>query len=350
MNKTIKERQKESETVVNKPLVSFCLFAYNQESYIREAVEGAFAQTYSPLEIILSDDCSADRTFEIMKEMAAGYKGPHTVILNRNEKNLGIGDHINKVVSLASGLWLVMAAGDDISYPERVSTCMRHIVHIPRAVAIVSRLDIIDPVPDCSLDKYYDYGYPSVTILEMSVQKYPTIQVWGCVAVWHRQLFAKPLPLGLVCEDLFLGLRSFCSGQMVFIPERLVKYRLSAGLSGEIGRRLRDATQSYADYLIWERQEKITVQRALFALEHIYKEFYHLRYSNKPLFIFFAKRVHFLRYKVNGGGGHFLLCCINAIGWRDVHLMRDLFRAFVAKSIGGRGRFYLKRMRTKEAR
>ena len=45
----------------DRPLVTFALFAYNQEQYIREAVEGAFSQTYEPLEIILSDDCSSDR-------------------------------------------------------------------------------------------------------------------------------------------------------------------------------------------------------------------------------------------------------------------------------------------------
>ena len=36
--------------------VAFALFAYNQEQYVREAIEGAFSQTYQPLEIILSDE------------------------------------------------------------------------------------------------------------------------------------------------------------------------------------------------------------------------------------------------------------------------------------------------------
>ena len=49
----------------HKPLLTFAVGAYNQERFIREAVESAFAQTYSPLEIVLSDDCSRDRTFEI---------------------------------------------------------------------------------------------------------------------------------------------------------------------------------------------------------------------------------------------------------------------------------------------
>ena len=65
----------------DRPLVTFALFAYNQEKYIREAVEGTFSQTYEPLEIILSDDCSSDRTFEIMEEMAATYDGPHATLL-----------------------------------------------------------------------------------------------------------------------------------------------------------------------------------------------------------------------------------------------------------------------------
>ncbi len=51
------------EATAARPLVTFALFAYNQEQYIREAVEGAFSQTYEPLEIILSDDCSSATRF-----------------------------------------------------------------------------------------------------------------------------------------------------------------------------------------------------------------------------------------------------------------------------------------------
>ena len=59
-----------------RPLVTFLQFSYNLEHFIREAVEGAFAQTYSPLQIILSDDCSTDKTFEITRAMAASTADP----------------------------------------------------------------------------------------------------------------------------------------------------------------------------------------------------------------------------------------------------------------------------------
>ena len=84
--------------MTDRPLITFALFAYNQEKFIEEAVLGVFYQTYSPLEIILSDDGSSDNTFEIMSRMASEYVGPHTIVLNRNQPNIGLIQHVNKVV------------------------------------------------------------------------------------------------------------------------------------------------------------------------------------------------------------------------------------------------------------
>src|SRR5690606_9493062 len=98
------------ESTHERPLVTFALFAYNQENYIREAIEGAFAQTYEPLEIILSDDCSTDQTFEIMQEVVLGYNGPHKVCVRRNEVNLGLAGHINSILAQAEGEFICWAA------------------------------------------------------------------------------------------------------------------------------------------------------------------------------------------------------------------------------------------------
>lgn len=125
MNTSVDERKFGNtnllEATADRPLVTFAVFAYNQEQFIREAVEGAFSQTYQPLEIILSDDCSPDRTHEVMREMASAYKGPHRVRLRRSEVNLGTALHVYAVSSLAQGSLLVVAAGDDISVPNRTS-------------------------------------------------------------------------------------------------------------------------------------------------------------------------------------------------------------------------------------
>lgn len=103
------------------PLVTIVLFSYNQEKFIQEAVESLMLQDYPLLEIILSDDCSSDSTFDIMNSLVIDYRGPHKIVLNRNKVNLGLAKHFSKLVKDARGEIVVVAAGDDISLPIRVS-------------------------------------------------------------------------------------------------------------------------------------------------------------------------------------------------------------------------------------
>jgi glycosyltransferase involved in cell wall biosynthesis len=103
---------------MSKPKVTYALLCYNQEKFVRDAVRSALAQDMTPLDVILSDDCSADGTFKILEEEAKAYRGPNSVRLNRNEVNLGI-EHNNKVVQLAEGDLIIVAHGDDIALPHR---------------------------------------------------------------------------------------------------------------------------------------------------------------------------------------------------------------------------------------
>jgi glycosyltransferase involved in cell wall biosynthesis len=211
-----------------KPLITFALFAYNQERFIREAVEGAFSQTYSPLEIILSDDCSPDRTFEIMEEMVANYSGPHTIVLNRNERNLGLIGHINLVMGMVKGELIVGAAGDDVSLPHRTTKIFQeYFKSKDDAYSIFSNATWIDsksrkmnllrknPVQDDSL-KIDNYA-----------KKYPPGFVNGATHAWHREVFAffGPLPNYIWAEDTTIPFRSAILGKILYIHDPLVLYR-----------------------------------------------------------------------------------------------------------------------------
>ena len=113
----------------NRPLVTMHIACYNQEWCIRETLEGAFSQTYSPLDIVISDDCSTDRTWQIVLEMVERYRredGRHNVILNRNPENSYRApvERKNKIRAYVQSLWhgelIVQADGDDVSLPNRV--------------------------------------------------------------------------------------------------------------------------------------------------------------------------------------------------------------------------------------
>jgi len=208
-----------------RPLVTFALFAYNQERYIAEAMAGAFAQDYSPLEIILSDDCSTDSTFEIMQRMAAGYQGPHKIVLNRNERNLGITAHVNRVFSLISGSLVVFAAGDDISFPSRTSD-------------IVKAWIIDNKETECIFSDYVkinDNGEDISSIsMKISYDKTPEerikhgVVIFGAVTAWNMRIIRNntPIPDILPSEDLELSLRAFLGGGFTYVPRTLVRYRI----------------------------------------------------------------------------------------------------------------------------
>ena len=211
-----------------RPLVTFALFAYNQEEYIREAVEGAFAQTYSPLEIILSDDCSSDRTYQIMQGMAEAYRGPHRVAVRRNEKNLGICGHVGRVFCGATGRLIVVAAGDDISLSERVETIAEYSKRNPAAFAFSSgwidmetREHRNKKVPQCLEDVLQWRGALN-----------------GATAAYLREIVEKfpPLDMGGMIEDGTFALRAFLlGGSIQVIDKALVEIRPNVGVTRREG-------------------------------------------------------------------------------------------------------------------
>lgn len=126
------------------PLVTFAMLAYNQEKFIRESVLGAINQEYENLEIIFSDDCSTDSTFEIIKSIVSGYSGKHKISINKNPVNIGLACHFNSIVSRSQGAIIVIAAGDDVSLPTRTRRTVE-IFNTDPSVSIVSFTDnVID--------------------------------------------------------------------------------------------------------------------------------------------------------------------------------------------------------------
>lgn len=214
-----------------KPLVTFGLIAYKQEEFIREAVAGAFAQTYSPLQIVLSDDGSPDKTFEIMQEMASQYQGPHQIVLNRNEPNLGIGGHINKVMSLAKGELVVIAAGDDYSLPHRTETLVNTWLGLNKKPdSLQSATAIMDVDSHIVAEKYAAPRWADFSA-EAIVQG--AVVILGATHAWRRSSFERfgPLQSGCNNEDAAIGFRSALVGGATYIDQVLVRYR-AGGVSG----------------------------------------------------------------------------------------------------------------------
>ena len=72
----------------NNIVINVCMISYNQEPYIREAIEGVLNQKCKfPVELIIGEDCSTDRTRQICEEYALNHP---EIRLLPSETNLGI--------------------------------------------------------------------------------------------------------------------------------------------------------------------------------------------------------------------------------------------------------------------
>ena len=208
------------------PLVSFIVIAYQQERYIREAVRSALAQTYEPLEIIISDDCSKDQTYQHMVEEVAAYSGPHKIHLNRNENNIGLVKNLERAASLCNGDFIVVQAGDDISVPERTYLLVAARNKSSLADAVYSDVYIINENGEIK-SKGWRNPIVSPTILGAAVLT-REFYALGCAAAYSRSLFNQFSPMNhdVYQEDVVLAFRALIGNGVRVVPEMLVGYRM----------------------------------------------------------------------------------------------------------------------------
>src|SRR5215471_2498957 len=69
-------------------LVSIIFLSYNQEKFLKEALQGLFSQTYPRLDIVIMDDASTDRSADIITRTLASVNRADIRFI-RNEQNMG---------------------------------------------------------------------------------------------------------------------------------------------------------------------------------------------------------------------------------------------------------------------
>lgn len=272
-------------------LASFCLFTYNQENYIEEALKGAFSQTYPNLEIIISDDASTDGTQDIIRRMVNDYRGPHKLVLNFNDENLGLTRHVNKILyEICSGEYIFLAAGDDKSLPSRVDKTVAFYSANPNVVATGSNLQEIN---DSSMEaNTQNYRLKEQAVYDLGYYLSPAYEhLYGCTRTFSRDLVKAFPPLHSSCptEDTPLLLRAFLLNKNVaFMDEVMVHYRIHGNnISAPANIIKMNVNHIFAQYerdVVFARKKNYISRREYLAIRKVLKVRKDLRLQReKPL-------------------------------------------------------------------
>ena len=123
------------------PLVSVLVPAYNEEQYIRAAMDSLLTQTHLELNIIVINDGSTDRTPDILEEMAKGESRLRIV----HQENQGIIGALNQALSLAEGDFIARMDANDISAKERIELQLEYLHRFPDVGLVSTWQAAVDP-------------------------------------------------------------------------------------------------------------------------------------------------------------------------------------------------------------
>lgn len=221
-----------------KPLVTIGLPTYKRLAYLQEAVASALAQTYSPIEVLISDDGPGTEIGPWARAMA---EKDSRVRYRKNERNLGLAGNWNAVVDAAKGEWLVLIGDDDRLLPQFVEKLVE--LSQPETSVVFGNHYIIDEhghrLAEASQRQTVDYFRDQIPVGRVTGAE---SWVWRnsvpmCCAIIRtadarRLRFKEDLNTPEI--ELFLRLAREGAG-FVFCPDYLMEYRTHSQSATTVG-------------------------------------------------------------------------------------------------------------------
>lgn len=114
---------------------------YNCASTLQESIESIIAQTYCDWELIMCDDGSTDKTYEIASEYCKSYKN---IKLIKNATNKGLNYTLNRCLEVAQGEYIARMDGDDISSQFRLEKEVAFLDNNPNISIVSTAMEYFD--------------------------------------------------------------------------------------------------------------------------------------------------------------------------------------------------------------
>lgn len=217
--------------------ISVAIATYNGEKYLEEQLDSILSQTLKPVEIIVCDDQSTDRTVEILERYNRGGLLSYYV----NEHRLGFIGNFKKAVSLCSTEnYIALSDQDDIWLPSKLQQAAEYLKKIDdteRPVMVYSDLILVDQDKNIINYSFRDelgqggYHYCLETLFFGCF-------VNGCTMLMNpamRAYFSTIPENGALNHDTWMSMIGYTFGKAGIIPEPQIYYRSHRNNATDVG-------------------------------------------------------------------------------------------------------------------
>lgn len=217
--------------------VSVVLATHNGERFLAEQLDSLAAQTRTPDELVAVDDCSTDRTVEMLRSFAR--TAPFPVEVVEQTEHAGTCDTFGEGLRRATGTILAICDQDDRWAPEKIAIMSERMAARPEALLAFSDAVLVDSDGrQVSRSRWRLAGFGPREWAAMDHDAFGEMMkrqiVSGCTAAIRSEILPAllPFPSGLhnalpqMMYDRWISLLAAAAGPVLTVPERLVDYRI----------------------------------------------------------------------------------------------------------------------------
>ena len=218
------------------PFFSVMMPAYNAERYIALALDSILAQTFNDFELIVFDDFSKDRTYEIIKKYEAKDKRIKSF---RNEKNMGNCYTRRLALNEMTGRYVAFLDSDDIWESKKLEKFARRLETAEKDSVCVHSDAILIDADGCEMGQSFQQKFNTNNKpVEGNIFHEILLTNWinmSSAVVDRKTLLEvggfRPIS-EMVADDWDMWVRFARNAKFYFIPEKLTRYRIhEAGIS-----------------------------------------------------------------------------------------------------------------------
>lgn len=258
-------------------MISVVMCTYNGENYLSEQLDSILNQTIKPDEIIVCDDCSKDRTCEILNNYKQKINNDDIIFkVYINDRNIGFIKNFYKALLKASGDIIFLSDQDDLWNENKIEIMIKIMDEHKEGLLFFHNAELVDKNANEFGKTFWetlDFQYEEFVSKNYSqLLKHNVVQ--GSSSVIKKTLlsYIYPIPQNVYHDEWLAGIAAI-NGALYAVPKCLMKYRQTGANT------LSNVTSSwFSKILKWDRiSYRKKLKRRICFLHEIYRR---VRYDN----------------------------------------------------------------------